>query len=99
LDRGLDKPLILVAAGAGFGKTTLVSSWLEELAGHASAAAPLFSAWLTLDENDGDLVLFLRYFVAAVRRVQVGACPQTEALLYALRQPRPELLFATSATS
>ena len=27
--------------------------------------------------------------------VQPGACPQTDALLYALRQPRPELLFAT----
>ena len=95
LDRGLDKPLILVAAGVGFGKTTLVSSWLEELAGRASAAAPLPAAWLTLDENDGDLVLFLRYIVAAVRTVQAGACPETDALLHALRQPRPDLLFAT----
>ena len=95
LDRGLDKPLILVAAGAGFGKTTLISSWLEELAARASSAAPLAAAWLTLDENDGDLVLFLRYFVGAVRTVQPRACSQTDALLYALRQPRPELLFAT----
>ena len=95
LDRGLDKPLILVAAGAGFGKTTLISSWLEELAARASSAAPFAAAWLTLDENDGDLVLFLRYFVGAVRTVQPRACSQTDALLYALRQPRPELLFAT----
>jgi LuxR family maltose regulon positive regulatory protein len=95
LDRGLDKPLILVAAGAGFGKTTLVSSWLEELAGRTSPAAPMPIAWLTLDENDGDLVLFLRYFLRAVRTVQPGACPQTDTLLYALRQPRPQLLFAT----
>ena len=59
------------------------------------AAAPLESAWLTLDENDGDLVLFLRYFVRAVRSVQPGACSKTDTLLYALRQPRQELLFAT----
>ena len=95
LDRGLDKPLILVAAGAGFGKTTLVSSWLEELAGRTTAAAALPAAWLTLDKNDGDLVLFLRYFLAALRTVQAGACPKTEVLLYSLRQPRPDLLSAT----
>ena len=49
LDRGLDKPLILIAAGAGFGKTTLASSWLEELAKRtpvaASLAAPLARQW------------------------------------------------------
>ena len=28
LDKGLDKPLTLVCAGAGFGKSTLVCSWL-----------------------------------------------------------------------
>ncbi|MFN8469488.1 MAG: LuxR C-terminal-related transcriptional regulator [Caldilineaceae bacterium] len=111
LDRGLDKPLILIAAGAGFGKTTLASSWLEELAKRTPVAAPLAAsfaeplavpvaaplttAWLTLDEHDGDLVLFLRYFVAAVHKAQAGACPQTEAMLYAQRQPRPDLLLTT----
>ena len=95
LDRGLDKPLILIAAGAGFGKSTLASSWLEELAKRTPVAAPLTSAWLTLDENDGDLVLFLRYFVAAVHTAQKGACPQTEALLHAQQPLRPELLLAT----
>ena len=107
LDRGLDKPLILVAAGAGFGKTTLVSSWLEELAKRTPVAAALTeplavpmaarlaSAWLTLAETDGDLVLFLRYFVAAVHMAQAGACPQTEAMLYAQQPLRPELLLAT----
>ncbi len=94
LDRGLDKPLILVAACAGFGKTTLISSWLEQLAGRASAAAPLAAAWVTLDKNNGDLVLFLRYFVAALRTAQAGVCPQTDALLYAMRQARLELFLA-----
>ena len=32
LDRGLSGPLTVVSAGAGFGKTTLVSSWIESLA-------------------------------------------------------------------
>ena len=31
LNRGLPGPLTLVSAAAGFGKTTLVSAWIEEL--------------------------------------------------------------------
>ena len=31
LDRGLESQITLVSAPAGFGKTTLVSSWIERL--------------------------------------------------------------------
>ena len=41
---GLDNPLILVTAPAGYGKTTLLSSWLRQ--------ARIPSAWISLDEND-----------------------------------------------
>lgn len=50
------RPLTLVSAAAGYGKTTLVSSWLE--------ASDFPSAWLSLDERDDDLVTFLTYFIA-----------------------------------
>ena len=46
LDEGAAMPLTLVSAPAGYGKSTLVSSWLE------GRAEP--SAWLTLDEADAD---------------------------------------------
>ncbi|MBK8050807.1 MAG: hypothetical protein IPK16_29105 [Anaerolineales bacterium] len=59
LDAGLRRPLILLSAPAGFGKTTLLSQWLEQ------CATP--SAWLSLDQGDNDLVEFLRYMIAAVR--------------------------------
>jgi LuxR family transcriptional regulator, maltose regulon positive regulatory protein len=85
LDRGLQQgPLTLVCAAAGFGKTTLVSSWIEGLA--TSERPPTPSAWLSLDENDSDLLLFLRYFVAAIRTVCPEACAETLALL---RAPHP----------
>ena len=83
LDRGLQQgPLTLVCAAAGFGKTTLVSSWVEGLiAGRDGVTPPLPSAWLSLDEADSDLVGFLRYFVAAIRTVFPEACAETLALL------------------
>lgn len=61
LNGGLDKALILVSAPAGYGKTTLVSSWLHEIG--------ISSAWLSLDEQDNEPRRFLQYLVAAIRTV------------------------------
>ena len=63
LDLGLETPVTLVAAPAGYGKSMLVSQWAE------SREAPC--AWISLDEADSDLGLFLRYVVAAVEKVAV----------------------------
>ncbi|MGD9148583.1 MAG: hypothetical protein PVI80_23675, partial [Anaerolineae bacterium] len=57
LDGWQQRPLTLVSAPAGYGKTTLVSSWLESL--------ECSTAWLSLDEHDKDLDLFLSYFLAS----------------------------------
>ena len=45
------------------------------------------AAWLSLDETDSDLELFLRYFVAAIRTVFPAACAETLALLQAPLAP------------
>ena len=84
LNRGLPGSLSLVSAAAGFGKTTLVSAWIEDLTAREQPPTP--AAWLSLDENDGDLVLFLRYFVAALQTVFPAACAETLTLLGA---PQP----------
>ncbi|MGD2048045.1 MAG: response regulator [Chloroflexota bacterium] len=59
LEEGFNRPLTLVSAPAGYGKSTLVAQWLE--------TCDYTSAWLSLDELDNDLRLFLTYLVAAVR--------------------------------
>ena len=94
LEQGSQGPLTLVAAAAGYGKTTLVSSWIESFVA-ANDAARRPAAWITLDERDSDLGLFLRYFVAGVRTIFPGACAATVDLLQATRQPAFDLLCAT----
>jgi len=61
LNGGGQRKLILVSAPAGYGKTTLVSSWLRETKIH--------SAWISLDEGDNDPVRFFQYFITALQRV------------------------------
>jgi LuxR family transcriptional regulator, maltose regulon positive regulatory protein len=51
----------LIAAPAGFGKTTLVSAWV--------ASCNRQVAWLSLDEGDGDPVRFCTYLVAALQTI------------------------------
>ncbi len=75
LDAGREMPLTVVSAPAGYGKSTLVSGWLEK------NESP--SAWLSLDGADGDLRTFLSYLVAAVRTVAPEACQATFSLLRA----------------
>ncbi len=64
LDAGREASLTLVAAPAGYGKTTAVRAWCASL-----DAAP---AWVTVDAGDNDPVLLWRYVVMAVDRVRPG---------------------------
>jgi LuxR family maltose regulon positive regulatory protein len=78
LSEGLHGKLILIAAPAGFGKTTLVSQWL--------AAGPRLTAWLSLDEGENDPARFLTYLVAALQTI---AATLGEGVLSALHSPQP----------
>jgi LuxR family maltose regulon positive regulatory protein len=78
LNAGLHRKLTLIAAPAGFGKTTLVSAWV------AGCDRPV--AWLALDPGDGDPIRFLTYLVTALRTFapQLGA-----GVLGGLQSPQP----------
>lgn len=95
LNRGVAGPITLVCAAAGYGKTTLVSAWLGKEGSRNDAGIAIPAAWLSLDEYDGDLVVFLRYFCAAVRTVFPAACSHTLALLQAPQQAPVAELIAT----
>jgi LuxR family maltose regulon positive regulatory protein len=59
LNAGLGRKLTLIAAPAGFGKTTLLSEWIPQ--------SPRCVTWLSLDEGDNDPARFWAYFIAAVQ--------------------------------
>ena len=75
LNHGLAGKLTLISAPAGFGKTTLISSWIDALQTEKDAPSPAPIAWLSLDENDSELARFLAYVIAALQRIdpQIGA--------------------------
>src|SRR5437868_13580317 len=78
LNEGLQRNLTLIAAPAGFGKTTLISQWV--------ASCDRQVAWLSLDEGDSDPTRFLTYLVAALRTI---APTLGEGVLGALQSPQP----------
>ena len=79
LNQHRHRPLALVSAPAGYGKSTLVSCWLE--------ACDVPSAWVSLDEDDNDLGLFLSYLVSAIQRIFPATCGATLSMLKVAHLP------------
>ena len=84
LNMSLECPLTLVSAPAGFGKTTLLSTWVQSL----SPERPRI-AWVSLDEGDNEPVLFWMYVLTALDRQQPGLC--TQLVTYLQTQQAPPL--------
>lgn len=63
LNAGSARRLTLISAPAGYGKSTLLSSWI------AGLGAGLSATWLTLDERDNDPARFLAYLIGALQRL------------------------------
>jgi ATP/maltotriose-dependent transcriptional regulator MalT len=73
LDEARTRPLILVCAPAGFGKTALLADWAR------SVNHPV--AWLSLDVGDNDPARFWRHVVAALDRAHPGIAERAGPLL------------------
>jgi LuxR family maltose regulon positive regulatory protein len=59
LNIGLNRKLILVSAPAGFGKTTVMSDWINQ--------NKIPAAWFSLDNGDNDPADFLSYIISGVQ--------------------------------
>ena len=87
LNRHRQRPLTLISAPAGYGKSMLVSCWLE------TCGIP--GGWISLDESDNDLRAFTAYFIAAVERFFPGACRNTQIMINSPNLPQLTELSST----
>jgi LuxR family maltose regulon positive regulatory protein len=83
LSEGIRRPLTLISAPPGAGKTALLGSWI------ASGGPPGPVAWLSLDAADGDRRRFWRAVLQALTRAGAG---DSIAELAGHPRGRPEVL-------
>ena len=82
LNEGLSGNITLVCAPAGFGKTTLLTQWLQTI--------NRTTAWLSLDENDNESRTFVQSLTAALQSIFPDAFQAAASLLNAPRISPPD---------
>ena len=92
LEAGLAAPLTLIAAPAGFGKTTLVAEWLNR-----PSPTPRHISWLALDAGDADPIHFLRYLITALQKLEPTIGASILPLLHSAQPPPLEPLLPVLA--
>ena len=73
--------LTLILAPAGYGKTTLLSMWLE--------TCDMPNAWLSLDEHDDDLIVFATYLIEALHTMFPAVADDTLSAINGMTAPPP----------
>jgi LuxR family maltose regulon positive regulatory protein len=70
-----ERPLLLISAPAGCGKTTLLGEWVQQSQRRV--------AWLSLDEGDNDPARFWSYVIASLQTAQDKLGANAQAILEA----------------
>ncbi len=81
------RPFTLIAAPAGFGKTTLLSEWIPQ--------SQHCVTWLSLDDDDNDPTRFWAYVIAALQKLRSDF---GESALALLQSPQPPPITAILTT-
>lgn len=79
LNIGLSRKLILISAPAGFGKTTIVSDWINQF--------NITTAWFSIDKGDNDPVEFLSYVISGIQAINPTFGQSTLNLLQSPNKP------------
>ena len=87
LNSALSGKLTLISAPPGYGKTTVVEQWVRELERPVS--------WLSLDSWDNDPHQFLKYLVAALKRIDSESVARVATALHSTPPPPLETLMPT----
>lgn len=84
LSKNQYKPFTLVSAGAGYGKSMLVSSWLEKI--------EMPYVWISLSEEDNDFRDFITGVTKAVRKKFPNTLTELNNLVDAITLPQLNLI-------
>ncbi len=82
LNTGLSRKLIVISAPAGFGKTSLLSDWINQ--------NKLPTAWFSIDSGDNDPVEFFNYIISGIQRIHKEFGQRAKQLLKSPNEPGPE---------
>ncbi len=80
LEAGVQGPLTLIKASAGFGKTTLVAEWVRQ------TDRPI--SWISLEPSDNQLQRFWLYIVTAFKNIYPSLPVLQEKLLFTSESPQ-----------
>ena len=86
LNQGLQSKLTLISAPAGFGKTTLLSEWINK--------EEIPTAWFSLSKGDNDPVDFLSYIVLAIQGIKKEFGQSALELLKSPNTPNSESIIS-----
>jgi LuxR family maltose regulon positive regulatory protein len=78
--KNLDKKVILLCAGAGYGKTTLLSHLLSE--------KRIRIVYYHLERKDAEPVVFFSYLIAGIRRINPSFGHKLEGLRHLFNHPQ-----------
>ena len=92
--------LTLISAPAGFGKTTLLSEWINQKdeggrrkdEKDESRFHPSRVSWLSLDEGDNDPARFLMYLISALQTVEPELGAGVSVRLQSPQPPPPQVI-------
>ncbi|HIE05688.1 MAG TPA: hypothetical protein EYP58_02695, partial [bacterium (Candidatus Stahlbacteria)] len=87
LKQGEKKGIVYISAPAGYGKTTLLTSYVSKHKGNLG--------WLTIDEGDRNLYLFLHYLVGSIQRVIPGFGVEISRMITDGKSQNQDMIFNT----
>lgn len=101
LNQGSRRKLTVISAPAGFGKTTLLSTWIGQAKSIPNSNPQIQNpkskiqnrvSWLSLDSADNDPARFLTYFIAALQQIDPDIGHTARGMLRTPQRPRLETL-------
>src|SRR5210317_406976 len=87
LNEHLDKSLITIVAPSGYGKSVLISNWLDSF--------DITAAWISLDEYDNNFSTFLRSLISSLDKAFLGKLEFLKTFLSSRKLPTIKVLSNT----